>query len=445
MSSTASKVASTFEVSPRVFVLGCLSKGVTVYQQQIRALNLAWALSKLGASGDRSLGEVAVVGGGVAGLTFCSAIISITKAPVTLLEQRWDLCPLQQGSDTRWLHPLLYSWPELGSRRPSAGLPVLDWKAGRASDIASQILNKFGDRCMKCADFKREEPTVFLGLGHLRIDASLREIEWIGNSAVRDGRHFRAVDSTGQRRKFGTVVIATGFGLEADQRVEGAIASGSYWRNDTLGQPLLSGTRLTFVVSGHGDGGLVDLCRLTIERFRQDTILSEIFGDDLELVEKEFRALIGPRGGRVAKNVKQLLDGASPPLAACIDSAVNRLKVRLRKDVRVILHVRPAANQWSIDSLFENKSSFLNRVLLYLLYRVGAFVIALDELDIAVKRNSIQESRVVQRHGTAAYDQVLGLFSDPKRVMKKLKNMQNADAQPASPLWPAGFFPPDEE
>jgi hypothetical protein len=45
-----------------------------------------------------------------------------------------------------------------------------------------------------------------------------------------------------------------------------------------------------YVVSGYGDGALVDLCRLTIERFRQDTILYELFGPELDWFEESMRA-----------------------------------------------------------------------------------------------------------------------------------------------------------
>jgi hypothetical protein len=60
----------------------------------------------------------------------------------------------------------------------------------------------------------------------------------------------------------------------------------SYWRNEQLGQPPLDGAQRRYLISG--DGALVDLCRLTIERFRQDTIVYELFGNDLEEVESRF-------------------------------------------------------------------------------------------------------------------------------------------------------------
>jgi hypothetical protein len=174
---TASDVLKTYRVTKDVFVLGSLSKGVTVYQQQCRALNLAWAFAQEEKRGKRRVGEVAIIGAGVAGLTFCAALMSVCKEPIYLLEQTWDLCPLQQGSETRWLHPELYDWPAMGSRRPGAGMQVLDWTAARAADVASRMLKTFAARCEEMERKGLRPPEVHLGLGHLRVDAGLGELD----------------------------------------------------------------------------------------------------------------------------------------------------------------------------------------------------------------------------------------------------------------------------
>src|SRR5690606_13399006 len=84
------------------------------------------------------------------------------------------------------------------------------------------------------------------------------------------------------------IVLASGFGTEV------ALPDGvtpSYWRNDTLGQPALNGAKQTYLVSGFGDGAIVDLCRLTIERFRQGRILNDIWGPDVHKVEELLRGI----------------------------------------------------------------------------------------------------------------------------------------------------------
>lgn len=56
---------------PGVYVLGCLARYVTVYAQQVRALNLVDSLAKSGLLSLHS--RVAVIGGGIAGLTAAAA------------------------------------------------------------------------------------------------------------------------------------------------------------------------------------------------------------------------------------------------------------------------------------------------------------------------------------------------------------------------------------
>ena len=77
-------------------------------------------------------------------------------------------------------------------------------------------------------------------------------------------------------------MLAAGFGVETKAA---QCQTNSYWRNEQLGQPRLDGKHQTFLVSGFGDGALIDLCRLTIEQYRQDTILYELFSGNLEKVE----------------------------------------------------------------------------------------------------------------------------------------------------------------
>ena len=46
-------------------------------------------------------------------------------------------CTAFAGADTskRWLHPHIYEWPEDGKDRSDAGLCIMDWREGPASDV----------------------------------------------------------------------------------------------------------------------------------------------------------------------------------------------------------------------------------------------------------------------------------------------------------------------
>ena len=76
---------------PAVYVLGSFERRVTLYSQQVRALNLVHALTN---GGHLTPGQhVAVIGGGVAGLTAAAALLHL-GLNVTLLEKQADLLPL---------------------------------------------------------------------------------------------------------------------------------------------------------------------------------------------------------------------------------------------------------------------------------------------------------------------------------------------------------------
>src|SRR5262249_37312040 len=124
-SASAAEVLKQYQVDGLpLWVIGTYEKGVTVYAQQVRALNLAWALVETdhlpcivkGSPAPSKRTTVAVVGGGFAGLTFAAALLKKNvAADIYVFEQRDTLLPLQQGSDARWLHPRIYDWPSVGS------------------------------------------------------------------------------------------------------------------------------------------------------------------------------------------------------------------------------------------------------------------------------------------------------------------------------------------
>lgn len=332
----AEAVEASFRVDLGLYLIGSLERGLTVYNQQLRAHNLVWSLWELSKRrrkrNDIKIRRVAIVGGGIAGLTTAACFLSLFKeASVTVFEQLWDLCPLQQGSDNRWLHPRIYDWPAPGSRAPGASLPVLNWSEGRASDVARTIVSEFS-KFIEAFDKFGNRLTVLLGLRHFRINAAKNEIDWVANRAKRTGAFFHIGEAEGGSEVFDTIIIAAGFGLEA---LSPEYPTTSYWRNEQLGQPQLDGTRENFLVSGFGDGALIDLCRLTIERYRQDTILYELFPRTLEEVEGKLAEAWSKKGpGANAFEFFTEFEGDKRFAKAKIE-----LSKRVRKDTRVALHI----------------------------------------------------------------------------------------------------------
>lgn len=434
-SARATSVEATFRVRPGLYVLGSLERGVTVYNQQVRAHNLVWALwelQKRSKFNGFNLGRVAVVGAGIAGLTTAAGFLSLfDDLDVTIFEQLWDLCPLQQGADHRWLHPRIYDWPNPGSRAPGASLPLLNWSEGRASDVARTVVESFGRYCDTCAQKGRLK--IILGLRHFRITAATQEIDWVGSKAERSGAYFGIGASEGQPERFDTIIIATGFGLET---VDSEYPSPSYWRNEQLSQPSLDGSRQNYLVSGFGDGALIDLSRLTIERYRQDTILYELFPNrQLEQRELSLAEKLSKWGK--AENVFELFR----QLDSELKQPRERLARRLRKDTHVVLHISGSSGKVKTFShIFGPFSSFLNRMITYLLFRCGAFSISFLDLPAAVRHYKIPSSNVLCRHGTGTIKHLQAMFTDFAQIEDRITEMKTSQQQTNQLCWEPGAF-----
>jgi FAD-NAD(P)-binding len=266
-----------------IYSIGNFDAGVTVLSQQTRALNLACAMIEEGLVSCTIPGRtpppkrsIAVVGGGFAGLTFAAGLIAKNaNVEISMFEERDVLLPLQHGSDARWLHPNIYNWPEAGSEMTAAMLPIMNWTAARASDVTVQLLAEWKIFASRPVN----EIELFCNTRHLQIQATAGHkklrLEWVGERRdSRDGAILNDAQksSVGASKAFDHVVLAIGFGLERG-------GTTSYWRNEELGQPSLKEPRRTYLVSGAGDGGMIDLLRLRVSYFRQDRILDQLFSD----------------------------------------------------------------------------------------------------------------------------------------------------------------------
>ena len=429
-----------------LFAIGTFDDRVTVLTQQKRALNLAWALIEEGVvptTGTERL-RIAVIGGGFAGITFAAALVQKqAHCSISLFEERDTLLPLQQGSDTRWLHPHIYDWPKEGSEAVAAMLPVLSWTAARASDVVVQVLQGWGDLV---TERRHANLAMWCNTRHLKLHAAAgnkSRLEWVGERRDRSTGQLATSprNAEGRSGTFDLVVIAVGFGLEA--------RGSSYWRNEVLGQPGLEQRSTSYLVSGQGDGAMIDLLRLKISQFRQDRILAELFGGAPELVEtlrdlrRRFLEETTPLSlydefDKLARPGRKDLGGQQ------MRNAQTALAKRLRRDTEVVLQTRPTTR--SIDDLLRSgafKGSFQNALLVYLLYRCGGFAPAAGELDEIAERFKVPGTHIIERHGTdrlAALKRIL-----PAPVLADLKAAWEADRcqcyrQDATIAWEGGYF-----
>ena len=428
------------EDTPPIYTIGSFGSGVTVWGQQIRSLNLAWYLieaSTLGASSKQPQ-NIAVVGAGFAGLTFVAALLK-KKMPynITLFEEHDTLLPLQQGSDSRWLHPHIYDWPDQGSEADVAMLPIMNWTAARASDVVVQVLNDWSSIVETNSSVKLFCNTRHLHLTKDETDQSLCRIEWVGEE--RDPVDGTTLGSSsiaeGGSGKFDLAILAVGFGIEQNTY--------SYWRNETIGQPLLNQSRRTYLISGQGDGAMIDLIRVRLSQYRQDRILEEIFKGKNSIRKKLEEAKRSTRQRR-EQSLFGVFDSIFEHDDTCKQESEDVFRMvskRLRRDTDAILRIQVP----DVATLLRgdtSKISFQNSLLTYLLYRVGGFAPSCDKEENIIRKYSIPEEYVVRRHGTDRVNQFKKILSAPIfEAIKERREGTDGFGTGFSELnWPGGYF-----
>lgn len=256
-----------------VFVLGSFEQRVTVYAQQVRALNLVDAI--LSRSLLQDTGSVAIVGGGAAGIT--AAVALARAAPnlkvLDLFERRSNVLDMQHHS-SRYLHPHFYDWPNAGSDNPDAGLPLMNWTAGSAGEVAIALRAQF-DEVRRSSILSFQPDLGVTGL-HPSTTSTVRVL---------------VPGASPLGKIYDIVILAIGFGLEAF--LDGDTLS--YWLPSQMSAALLTNQPAPLVfVSGNGDGGLVDFLMAAFDAMEHRSICELILGLDLgparaalQLIEQE--------------------------------------------------------------------------------------------------------------------------------------------------------------
>jgi hypothetical protein len=404
------------------FVLGPFDPGITLFRQQTRGLNLLYALKE--SSRLKPKQRIAIIGGGVAGVTAAAAAATLGFS-TTLIERRHSLIHLQQGCDTRWLHPHIYDWPEPGAFRVYAGLPLLDWYAASAANVAKQIVQQFE-----------------------KIRASTKKITvCLGSTidAIEDTRiSWRSTNPRQQydRRKFDAIIFAVGFGIESN------LNSGwpSYWRNDSIHQPEPGGTperKTSYLISGTGDGGLIDLMRVTIGGFDHESIHRELFEASPKLLfERLLQIKERWKSNSGVRDPNWLHDQYDEIETELLDEARERIKSRLRPDTRVYLN---GTSDKFAQTLRLDKASMFNTLVAYCLRQLDAFEyragkLTLDGHTALVDGTEVKHDQLVVRHGADVAAVYVAAGCDQVREILDSRDKIRLYLSTASRLWPPGWW-----
>ncbi|PYD71785.1 hypothetical protein CFR74_13055 [Novacetimonas hansenii] len=249
---------------PGAYVLGCYDTRITLYSQQVRALELAYSLSR--GHYVSSSSHIAVIGGGAGGLTMAAALALQGAQKIHLFERARELMPLQRQSVRRQIDPHIYNWPAPGADNEEAELPILDWKSGPARDVRATLLQQYNDI-----------GTAVDGRLVTRCDNSVMSITSNGSAfEITFERDAANGERETSRLTVDMVVLAIGFGIESPRPIAG-ISTQTYWLDSGVPDGYVDGQpRPSVAISGNGDGGLIDLVAAASQDFDHHAMIQLI-------------------------------------------------------------------------------------------------------------------------------------------------------------------------
>lgn len=367
-----------------VFVLGCYSKAVTIYSQQIRALNLIDALVKEGRL--TSASTVAVIGGGIGGLTAAAGAAIRGACKVTVFERSPITMPIQRQSHLRFVHPRVYEWPWLPLGNDQADLPVLDWTADSAAKVVGQIEDAW--------EALRALPHIGSRLGQVKTRS--------GELALKRATTELTIDGTSHR--FDLVILAVGFGLDDTEHNLG------YWDDER--KKFEKDTELVWWIAGVGDGGLTDLMWRCMLNFRHEALLRKI---DAVLQEND-RQLLREIGGL------PFSDSPCPGRKESVEGAFRRIAAEVSVKAQIDWAnsgVKDVVLLGDREKLYGNNSSVLNRLIVACLEERNAFRFVPGKLTKVEQRDNRIEMEITDpsdRVEKVACDRLICRFG-PKHIL----------------------------
>lgn len=371
-----------------VYSIGSFAERVNFLAQQYRALNTVWALYKRGRfkEGDR----IAVIGAGIAGITAAAAFMAF-KAIVHVYESRKVLHrQLQTGH--RRVHPNVNLWPA-ATLTHTTELPFFDWYSGPCKEIAQELAKGFNSL------FEDGSP-------HLLFEKSTaKSIREIGTQllAVTCDPPVRLPRPTNIELSYRLALITVGFG---EERQLTPFKTESYWRADNLEARRDSDDLDEFIVSGCGDGGLIDALRIVHPDFDAGRMAFDVA-----------RMLSGTPVAQLVKKAEEALrSGSKDGLRDAYVTVAGKIRGERRYgDVHELLSRSLSKfsgtvylGDSSVDSPFVSKAAPIHKLLIAhaaecsssIKFRPGIVTQSDDEVIASGKAFSkALEDHVVIRHG----------------------------------------------
>jgi hypothetical protein len=416
------QVIEAAEVKGREGTLYCLGpfpRRVSFSAQHTRAMNLVWALKQRGRF--KSTDAIAVVGAGLAGLAAASAFMGF-GCRVDVYEAGALTMSRQRATDHRLIHPTINRWPE----KPlslTTQLPLLEWYMGTCSAVTESIHEQFEH---------------IRGQNRLFTEHQVLDVMTIATDLV----HLNVEPVVQGRPTYSLVLLATGFGVE--DRSEDFSPS-SYWYPDGLeARRNTGGGKLNFIISGCGDGGLIDALRVVHLDFRKGMLAFDVAAElsDTPLADG-IRA--GEERARSASNpdlLKETYENAAHLLET--DPTYAAVKAKLHRSLRPSGVVIVTDNQLSAP--YSLYAAPIHKLLIAHAIRSGTArflkgVVRRDAGKILVASDHFDaepNSHVIVRHGA---NMNFGRLLTPKEVAELESKQRHLSDHHVDPIWAPELYP----
>ncbi|WP_431293487.1 FAD-binding protein [Pedobacter sp. P26] len=356
-----------FRISDYKYIIGIFESGITFYKQQIRALNIFDALKKTKKipEGEEEF-TIAIIGGGIAGLTFAAASLK-SKCKVILIEEGSQTLNIQAGCNIRDIHPYLYDWPEKHSTQTRTNLPILNWHHDTAANVVRFIKKEFGDIRKEALELASNSYVEYCNVKELQVKErdTGKKFEINGTTVSRYG------DQVIHKRA-DMIIYAIGYGIEKliseDNRSE------SYWRDTSIKQDDLS--KCNYIIQGTGDGALIDLFNILIRDFSYESFLEILHANPAG--RKLFQKLVKIRDKRIKSRVliedlyeNEFMEIPASEFEYIIDE-YNRQKLFTKLDASVNVYLFGLKDDFH-KILDYSKISFINAFIAYVLFSFKKF------------------------------------------------------------------------
>ena len=328
-----------------VYCVGSFEKGkITIHSQQTRALNLAYALiiKELCTVDDRgclqikkTYKSIAIVGAGFSGMTIAYALSNIPQVNLHVFDQYQGSFNMQRKSD-RVIHPNVFDWPAHDCGREKTTFPFFNWQMREVKDVINMLSKQLD---LRNANYK----TSLKQYNHVKITRIESDEGVVTISQGKD--NIPAF--------FDIAIVCVGFGKEE-------IHKQSYWLkdNDDVNS---TDKKSRYLISGNGDGGIIDSIRMSLYDFRYDDFITELVNNSYLkavgtiLLESETAIGFSTRSdGEKADELYTLYEKAVQ-----LDETFKQVKELLRKhkksDIREVHLVGRSASPFSFSANPLNK------------------------------------------------------------------------------------------